>query len=284
MSANAEFIDVWNEILVPKFKRFRHVFVVGAAKHSDPALAKHGPARGSRVLDVGCGFGETSLALARLVGERGSVVGFDCCEPMLEVGRSDARAAGIENASFVCGDAQTHTFDQPFDYVFARFGTMFFGAPKAAMRNLRKATAPGARLCNIVWRPIEDNPWLGIPKQIALRHLPPPPDDGKKCGPGPFSMSDPEVVRAILEGAGWTDVAFEHEDIDILVGRNLEEAIDLQLELGPAGEIVREASERGIDRRADVEADLRAAMTPYLGPTGLIMRSSSWRITARNPG
>ncbi|HEY8076205.1 MAG TPA: class I SAM-dependent methyltransferase [Labilithrix sp.] len=281
MSANADFIAVWNEILLPKFKRFRHVFVVGAEKHSGQALARHAPAKGARVLDVGCGFGETTIDLAKRTGA--PVLGLDCCQGMLDIAAADAHAARAD-VSFVCGDAQTHRFDAPFDYLFARFGTMFFAAPKAAMKNLRASARPGAKLVALVWAERKNNPCLEEARAVALRHLPPPPEDGRTCGPGPFSWADVDVARAILEGAGWTDVSFERVDADILVGRTIEEAIDFAMELGPAGEIVREAKERGIDKRDEVVADLRAAFAPYLTPAGVVMASSSWCITATNPG
>jgi ubiquinone/menaquinone biosynthesis C-methylase UbiE len=281
---NEEFIAVWNEILVPKFKRFREVFVLGAAPHSARALAKHPPLAGQRVLDVGCGFGETTLELARLVAPGGAAVGFDCCEEFLAIARDDARDANLGNASFVLGDAQTHTFDGSFDLLFARFGTMFFQAPKAALRNLRKALRPGGQLMNITWRPLATNAWTAIPKAVALKHLPPPPEDGRSCGPGPFSMADPEVVRAILEGAGYVDVAFEAVESPMVVGRDVDEAIEFQLQLGPAGEIVREAGELGVAKRAELVAELRAALEPFVEPRGVVMDSSSWVITATNPG
>ena len=164
---NADFIATWNDILVPKFKRFRSVFVEGASPHSAIPLAKHPPRSGERVLDVGCGFGETTLDLARLVGPKGSVVGFDCCDAFLEVGKQDARAARLTNVDFVCGDAQAHAFDGSFDMLFARFGTMFFHAPKAALRNLRTALRPGGRLLNVTWRPLALNPWVAVPKAVA---------------------------------------------------------------------------------------------------------------------
>ena len=280
---NEEFIAFWNDVLVPKFKRFRSVFISGAAPHSAFALAKHGPKTGDRVLDIGCGFGETTIDLGRLVGPKGSAIGFDCCDGFLDIARADAKAAKAENVSFVLADVQSHEFDGSFDYAFARFGTMFFQAPKGALRNIRRSLKPGGRLVNITWRPLVTNTWMALPKEIALRHLP-PPGDGPSCGPGPFSMSDPEVVTAILEGAGFTNVALEAVDSPVVVGRDVEEAIAFQLELGPAGEIVREAGELGKQKRDVLVADLRAALAPFVTPRGVVMDSSSWTITATNPG
>jgi ubiquinone/menaquinone biosynthesis C-methylase UbiE len=282
--ANEEFIATWNEILVPKFTRFRRVFVVGAKAHSDRAFARHPPPKGARVLDVGCGFGENTLDLARLVGDGGSAVGFDCCEPFLDAGRKDAAAAGLGNVTFVNGDAQSHTFDAPFDYVFSRFGTMFFASPKAALKNLRRALVPGGKVVSLVWRTIDDNPWLGVPKKVAQKHLPPPPEDGQTCGPGPFSMANPDTVRAIYEGAGFTNVELDRNDSEVEVGHDVDESIAFQLALGPAGEIVREAGELGEKKRDVVVADLRDALRPFLTPRGIMMGSSSWTITATNPG
>lgn len=280
---NEEFIAVWNEILVPKFKRFRHVFVAGAEAHSNVALSMHKPREGERVLDVGCGFGDTSIDLARRVGPRGSALGIDCCDALLDVGREEAKTSGTTNVKFVIGDAQDFPFEPIFDLCFSRFGTMFFGAPKAAMRNMRRALKPGGRLMMITWRTLDDNPWLGIPKHVVLEHLPPPPDDGRKCGPGPFSMADEETVRAILEGAGYTNVQFERIDTNVLVGRSIDEAIQFQLELGPAGEIVREAGDLGASRRVAIVEELHRALDKFAGPEGVVMSSSSWCITATNP-
>ena len=153
---------------------------------------------GERVLDVGCGFGETTIALARATG---SALGIDCCEPFLAVGRADAARAGVGGAGFQLADGQTVQFEQPFDVCFARFGTMFFVNPAAAMANLRRATRPGGRLLMIVWRRIEDNAPFWMAKQIARRHLPPPADEAPSCGPGPFSMADSQTTGAVLKAA-----------------------------------------------------------------------------------
>ena len=277
-SPNAEAIGVWNDILVPKFTRFRRVMVEGFGLHSQRALERHPVHPGERVLDVGCGFGETTIELARMTG---SALGIDCCEPFLDVGRADAAKAGVTGATFQLADGQTVRFEQPFDVCFARFGTMFFAQPAAAMANLRRATGPGGRLLMLVWRRIEDNAPFWIAKQIARQHLPPPPDEAPNCGPGPFSMADTDTVRAILAAAKWTEAAFDRIDADIWMGDTLDDAIAFQLAIGPAGEIVRDAGELGEQKRPLVIDDLRAALAPFQTARGVIMPTSSWCVTAR---
>jgi ubiquinone/menaquinone biosynthesis C-methylase UbiE len=277
-SPNAEAIGVWNDILVPKFIRFRRVMVEGFGLHSQRALERHPVRPGERVLDVGCGFGETTIELARATG---SALGIDCCQPFLEVGRADAAKAGVAGASFQLADGQTVRFEQPFDVCFARFGTMFFAQPVSAMANLRRATRPGGRLLMLVWRRIEDNVPFRMAKQIARRHLPPPPDEAPNCGPGPFSMADPDTVKAILEGARWTDPAFERIDADIWMGDTVDDAIAFQLAIGPAGEIVRDAGELGEQKRPLIVDDMRQALAPFQTASGVVMPTSSWCVTAR---
>ena len=280
-SPNAEAVTVWNEIVGPKFLRFRTVFVRGAGAHSTPALERHGPPPGARVLEVGCGCGENAIEIAQRVGPTGSVLGVDVVERFVEIAREDAARAGVENVEFEIADAQIESFQRAFDFVFARFGTMFFASPVAAFRNLSRAIVPGGRALFITWAPLEDNPIFAIPKQIALDVLPPPPDKGVTCGPGPFSQADPETVRGMLEAGGFTDVAFERNTVEMLVGDTLEQCIDLQLMLGPAGELVREAGEEGERRRPALEARLKEKMSEHLRPDGVYMPASSWIITAR---
>ena len=184
---------------------------------------------------------------------------------------------------FQVADAQTQRFGSEFQLCFARFGTMFFQSPLSAMRNLKQALVPGGRLNMLVWRIIADNDWLSLAKQSAQAHLPPPPDNGQSCGPGPFSMADPDAVRAILEGAGFTNIALERIDAPVMVGLTVPEAIDFQLAIGPAGELVREAGQLGIEKRPAIAADLAALLEKHLTPKGVIMGSSSWCVTAERP-
>ena len=275
---NAEAIGVWNEVLVPKFTRFRRVLADGFSVHSQRALAMHPVHRGERVLDVGCGFGETTIELARTSG---SALGIDCCEPFLAVGRADATRDGVAGGAFQLADGQTVKFEQPFDVCFARFGTMFFTNPAAAMANLRRATRPGGRLLMIVWRRIEDNAPFWTAKQIARKHLPPPPDEAPSCGPGPFSMADADTVGAILKSAGWSEITFERVDADIWIGDTVDDALAFQVAIGPAGEIVRDAGALGEEKRPVIIEELRGTLAQFQTPRGVFMPTSSWCVTAR---
>jgi SAM-dependent methyltransferase len=275
---NAEAIGLWNKVLVPKFTRFRRVLADGLSVHSQRALAMHPVHPGERVLDVGCGFGETTIELARATG---SALGIDCCEPFLEIARADAARAGVAGATFQLADGQTAHFEQPFDVCFARFGTMFFSNPGAAMANLRRATRPGGRLLMIVYRRIEDNAHFAIAKQAARKHLPPPPDEAPSCGPGPFSMADSDTVSAILKSAHWSDVAFERVDAEAWIGDTVDDALAFQLAIGPAGEIVRDAGPLGEEKRPLIVEELRGALERFQTPRGIFMPTSSWCVTAR---
>ena len=284
IDTNDEFTAFWNNVLVDKFERFRDILQRGMSFHSDVPLRTLSLPPGARVLDVGCGWGDTAIALARVVGPDGYVLGLDCCEKFLESGRRDARAAGLDNVEFVAADVQTHRFAAPFDFCFSRFGMMFFASPVAAMRNVRAALKPGGQLMFVVWRSLADNAWVRVPKEIALAHLPPPGDQAQTCGPGPFSMADVDTVAAQLKAAGFVDARFERVDGPVRVGRTLDEAVAFQLAIGPAGEIVREAGTLADAKRREIEAALQDALADYQQDGTVVMQSSSWTITARNPG
>jgi ubiquinone/menaquinone biosynthesis C-methylase UbiE len=281
---NDQFTAFWNDVLAAKFERFRNILLDGLSYHSTVPLRALDLRAGATALDVGCGWGDTALELARKVGPRGSVLGLDCCDAFLEKGRRDAAAAGLGNVRFVAADVQTYRFHPEFDFCFSRFGMMFFSNPVAAMRNIRSALKPGGRLMFVTWRALEHNPWAGVPKAVVLRFLPPPGEDAQTCGPGPFSMASTEVVGAQLRAAGFEDVAFQQTDGPVMIGSTVEQALQFQIALGPAGEIFREAGDQATRRQAEIEAALRSELGRYRRPNGeIVMQSSSWTITARKP-
>ena len=285
IESNDAFTAFWNDILVPKFERFRNIMLDGLSYHSRVPLERLALPAGTNALDVGCGWGDTAIELARKVGPSGKVVGLDCCDAFLEKGRRDAAAEGLANVRFVVADVQSYRFEREFDFAFSRFGMMFFANPVAAMRNVRSALRPGATLMFVTWRSLDDNPWFGIPKAIVLEFLPPPGENAQTCGPGPFSMANADVVRAQLKAAGFVDPTFTRVDGPIMVGRDVDQAIDMQMALGPAGEIVREAGALADSRKNEIQHALRSEIGRYRKADGSIwMESSSWTITARNPG
>ena len=280
----SQYVDFWNTVLVPKFVRWRHILVGGLTLHSAKVFPSLAVQQGDKVVDAGCGFGDTAIQLARLVGPSGSVVGMDCCDEFLEYGRRDAEAAGLTNITFMEGDVQTYPFKPIHEFCFSRFGTQFFENPVAGLRNMRTSLKPGGIMTMIVWRGIKDNPWLGHAKEIVLRYLPPPGENAQTCGPGPFSMADMGVVTKQLEIAGYKDIAFEQVDAEVFVGNDLDDAVAFQLAIGPAGEVYREAGKLGEERRDEVANAIKAELAKYQRPNGVIMDSSSWKVTAKNLG
>ena len=283
MAMDSEFVQFWNTILVPKFLRYQHILVEGLGAHSR-VLFERGPVArpGERVLDVGCGFGDTAIDLARQVGPQGQVVGIDCCQAFLDICRTEAAKAGAGNIEWCEGDAETEQFAQPFDLWFARFGTMFFTNPVWALRHLRGQLKPGGRMLMIVWRKRDQNPWAALPRDVVLRYLP-QPEAADTCGPGPFSMGSQEVVAQQLKSAGYTDIEFTAVETSIMVGRNIDDAIGFQLAIGPTGEIVREAGALAERENHNIHQALSEALAPYVTDAGVVLKSSSWCVSARNP-
>ena len=282
---DTEFVRFWNEVLAPKFTRFRHVLVGGLTYHSEAVFPELPVRAGDRVLDVGCGWGDTAMKLARLTGPEGEVVGIDCCDVFLADAQADLAETDLGNVTFLRGDAEVALPEGEFDFVFSRFGTMFFANPVAGLRNMRRALRPGGRMVHIVWRDRADNPWLSMARDIVLEHLPAPGEDARTCGPGPFSMSDEATVRKMMEIAGYTDIAFERVDAPVRVGDDVEDAIAFQLAIGPAGEVFREAGDLAEAKRPEIEAALAEAIGRQTRDAdGIVIDSSSWVISARNPG
>ncbi len=283
-SANAEAIEAWDGVLFEKFSRFRHLLTVGLASHGTAALARHPSPEGSTVLDLGCGFGDTTLELAHQVGPRGSAVGVDCSPKFVDEAARTAAQAGTSNARFFTADVQLDDLRGPYDRAFSRFGVMFFASPVAALRNVRRALTSGGLLLMVVWRKREDNPWMHA-AELAAKEVLPVVEHGDEptCGPGPFSMAGADTVSEQLVAAGYDRITFERFDTDICIGRDLEESLAFATAIGPAGEMIRLAAARGIDETPRVLAALEQAIAPFKQPGGYFAPSSTWFVSARAP-
>ena len=272
--ANAAQVEYWNARAGLTWVRFqaeldRQIDVLGLA-----AMQALAPRSGERILDIGCGCGQTSLELAAAVGSQGAVLGVDISAPMLDVARRRLPGAGAA-IEFRQGDAQTDAFGQPFDAAFSRFGVMFFSDPRAAFENIRRALRASGRLAFVCWRPLEDNPWMREPLAAAAPHLPALPPSVPNA-PGPFAFADPETVRTHLTGAGFARVVIEGYDADIGAG-TLEESLALALRVGPLGSAIREHPEC----EGPVGEAVRRLLGGYVTPAGVRMRAGVWIVTAQ---
>ena len=282
---NAQQIEYWNETSGARWVSMNDVIDAHIAPLGEAAMSLAAVAPGERVLDVGCGCGQTSLQLAERVGDDGQVLGLDISAVMLERARSRAEQAGFSNLSFRNADAQTESLtggSGAFDLVFSRFGVMFFASPELAFTNLLSALRPGGRLTCVTWQALGANPWMQVPLAAAAKHLPsggPPPDP---TAPGPFAFADAKRVEGILSAAGFEEVAHQPLERELLVGggRSLDETVSFVVQLGPAGAALRDADDALRER---VVSEVRSALEPYHGEAGVRMPAAAWIVSARRP-
>ena len=280
---NEEATEAWSGVLFDRFVEFRDLVVVGLKLHGDAAMRLHPPAPGDRVLDVGCGFGDTTRQLAALVGADGQAVGTDVAAPFIEASIKEAGEAGIKNVEFFTADAQVADLGGPYDYVFSRMGVMFFANPVQALRNIRSALRPGGQFVACVWRRKIDNEWLYRAEQVAKQHLDEPeePED-VRCGPGPFSMANADTVSDQLQIAGFEQPTFTRSDLPLKMGDDLDHAVRFNLAIGPAAELLRICPADEVERlRPKVEKEVREALAEYVQPDGSVSATAStWIVSA----
>lgn len=229
-----------------------------------------------RVLDIGCGAGELSLALARGRPDA-RVTGVDVSPRLIEVAR--ARGANLPNASFELADAaqwQSSSASAP-DLLVSRHGVMFFDDPPAAFANLAAQAAPRAGLMFSCFRSMEQNPFF----TEVIRLLPVPPERGDPLAPGPFAFADAMRVHDILARSGWSQIAVTPFDFPMIAGSGADatgEAIAYFARIGPAARAAAEmdtaARERFFDRLRDL-----AARHAHSGVVAL--SAAAWIVTAR---
>jgi SAM-dependent methyltransferase len=275
---NAEQITYWNEVAGQRWVEAQELLDDMIGPLGLHAMLRADVEPGQRILDVGCGCGDSTLELASRAGGSGSVVGIDISAPMLE--RAEKRADFRPNVRFEQADAQVHRFPPDhFDRVFSRFGVMFFEDPVAAFANLCGATKKGGRVAFVCWQEVGRNPWMLQPLLAAAKHieLPAPPAPGE---PGPFAFADADRVAGILRDAGLCSIGFEsfERTLQIAGGRDLEQARDFILGLGPLARVM--ASVTDPDTRQKVGEAVSEAMAPHQTPNGVEMPCAAWIVTA----
>jgi SAM-dependent methyltransferase len=283
-TTNDEAISAWDGPLFDRFVQFRHGLAAGLGIFGDEALRICPPKRGERVLDVGCGFGETTLQIGELVGPEGEAVGVDAAQRFIEIATEEA--ASVPNVRYEVVDVEHASFDQTFDLAYSRMGTMFFANPVASMRNVRQALVPGGRLVMAVWRAKVENEWVMRAQEITERFVTKPEEyDEPTCGPGPFSMANADTTSGILLSAGFEEIALQRCDLLMRLGRDLDEAVELVMSLGPAGEILRLAGDRAEHLHDPVAAALREGLGEWASDSGdgVYGPGSTWIVTARTP-
>lgn len=251
------------------------MFDAGVARYLQPFLDAAAIEPTARVLDVGCGAGQTTREAARLASA-GGVTGVDLSARMLELARRRAEREGLGNVRFVQADAQVADLGR-YDRVISRTGVMFFGDPVAAFTNLARALRPDGLLAMSVWQPFEENEWLAafLDAVAEGRDLAPPPPEG----PGPFSLGDPARVRAVLGAAGFDEPEFVEAREPMFYGADV--ATAERMALGIVGGLLAELDEPA---RTQAQAALRASLQAHLGPEGVTYRSAMWIITAHRLG
>jgi SAM-dependent methyltransferase len=278
---NAEQIRYWNEVMGPQWAALDDV-LSAQIRPLGLAAMKHLDVRpGERVIDVGCGGGETTAELGRRVGPNGRVLGIDISEPLGEHARKNT--AGMQQVEIRIADAQTASLESgEFDALFSRFGVMFFADPAAAFANLLGALRPGGRIAFVCWGAPTENLWMTVPAMAVAQHLPikrPEPN-----APGPFAFANIDRLHEILEAAGFENVRHERIDEPLAVagGEPLDGAVSLLMRIGPAGAALREAK-AGPELIATVRASVRDAVAPYETPEGVRMPAVVWLVAAQRP-
>ncbi|MBS1894958.1 MAG: class I SAM-dependent methyltransferase [Actinobacteria bacterium] len=282
--ANAESTEAWSGPLFERFVRFRPYVAEGLGRHGEAAIAAHPPRPADRVLDIGCGFGDTTRRLAGMVGERGVAVGVDVSQPFVQLAMEEAEAEGLANVDYFVGDVQIADLGGPFDYVFSRMGVMFFANPVQALRNVRRAMRPGGRVCFVVWRRKLDNGWVHEAEQVVERYLEHPEEtEEPTCGPGPFSMANADVVSEQMAIAGFAAIELRRCDLPLKMGADLDGAVDLVMSIGPAGEVLRLWGDRADEIRPTITAEIRGVLEQYETEDGVVAPSSTWIVSATAP-
>ena len=282
-ASNQEATDAWSGPLFDAFVKYRDLVISGLGAHGEAAMTRPSTAD-RRARDRPRLRIRRHDAAARRAGRPGGqAFGVDVAAPFIEQARKEAEG-GPPNVDFAVVDVQVGDLGEGYDYAFSRMGLMFCANPVAALRNVRSALAPGGRLCAVVWRRKEDNEWMHRAELVVDEYLDHPEEtDQPTCGPGPFSMANADTVSEQLKIAGFEQITLQRCDLPLKIGNDLDHAVEFNMALGPAGEVLRLWEDRIDDIRPKIAADLRETLAEFEGPDGVFAPASTWIIGATNP-
>ena len=276
-TANSAQLGYWNETVGHSWVQYQAQLDRQLEPLGLEGIRVLNPSAGERILDVGCGCGQTSLVLADYVGASGGVTGVDISAPMLEVARAQRASEGAARPSYLECDAQTDALGEgAFDAIYSRFGVMFFSDPVAAFKNLRRALKPKGRMTFVCWRPFQDNLVMKVAVEAA-RPLLPPPAPVDPTAPGPFAFADAERVQSILTQAGFTEISHQPFDANI-GGHALDQTVELNVRVGPLTGAMMERP----DLLPVVKDALKSALSAYDTPNGVLLPAAVWIVSAKN--
>ncbi len=274
--SNADQIAYWNGDVGQRWAAQQTRLDAMLAPISEAALDAAAAKPGERVLDVGCGCGETTMKFASAVGSAGSALGVDISAPMLALAKNRSQAHA--NLSFTEADAATHRFEpNTFDLLFSRFGVMFFANPDEAFANMRKALKPNGRVAFVCWRDWRESEWVRVPIMAVRPHVPPQPQLGPE-DPGPFAFADPARVRRILANGGFDAITLKPFDTKVGIGESLDDAVAYLQEFGPVSRALSEASP---EQKQQAATALHEALVPYAKTTPIAVGAAVWIVTAK---
>jgi SAM-dependent methyltransferase len=236
------------------------------------------PKDGERALDIGCGCGATTIALAQLVGPAGTVLGIDVSAPMLHRARERIDALALANVTLEQADAQRTAIPPVHQVAISRFGVMFFDDPVAAFTNIRRGLRDDGRLTFVCWQELGRNPWMKVPIDAVLPFVtPPPPVDPH--APGPYAFADRDRTQRILVAAGFSATSIDPFEGELTLGgtASVDAAVDFATQTGALRALLGSVDDA--TRAAAVDA-VRGAVTPYAGPDGVRIGFAAWIVSA----
>jgi SAM-dependent methyltransferase len=275
-SGNTQQIQEWNGAVGAHWVAEQQTMDALIRPFGEAAIAAAAVRPGERILDVGCGCGDSSLALASAVAPAGEVLGVDVSAPMLDLARQ--RGAALSNLSFMEADASKAVLPGPFDVLYSRFGVMFFDDPAAAFNHLRQAIKPGGRVAFACWQPARETPWASIPALAAREAVSLPAPQADPHAPGPFAFADPGRVKGILEAAGFSGFRADSFEAKVRIGASARAAAEAAARIGPVSRVFRET---GPEKHPAMLAAIETALVPHAASDGSVaLPGRVWIVTA----